>query len=233
MLNKSMIPALLRNGVLCISIICCTLLVSCSDQEYIESQNWQSLFDADLSNAIYSEGVWTVEDGVLTPSQDSCLWTKAEYDNFILDLEFKTEAGANSGVILRNGDINNWVPGAIEIQVLDDHFEEFQSYPANWRCGAIFGHLAPTKSVVKEPGQWNQMQITCKEKIITIVLNGEMVSEMDMDLWTSAQKNPDGSDIPAWLPRPVSELPVKGRIGLQGKHGGVPIYFTNLRIQVL
>lgn len=77
------------------------------------------------------------------------------------------------------------------------------------------------------------MQITCKGKIITVVLNDEKVGEMDMDLWTSAQKNPDGSEIPAWLPRPVAELPLKGRIGFQGKHGGAPIYFRNLRIQEL
>ena len=38
--------------------------------------------------------------------------------------------------------------------------------------------------------------------------------------WTSAKTNPDGSDIPRWLSRPVAELPTHGRIGLQGKHAG-------------
>jgi hypothetical protein len=77
------------------------------------------------------------------------------------------------------------------------------------------------------------MQITCKGKIITVVINNEKVSVMDMSLWTSAKKNPDGSDIPRWLSKPVAGLPLKGRIGLQGKHAGAPIYFRNLRISEL
>jgi hypothetical protein len=65
------------------------------------------------------------------------------------------------------------------------------------------------------------------------MLNGEMVTEMDMSKWTSAKKNPDGSKIPGWLNKPKAELPLKGRIGFQGKHAGAPIYFRNLKIKEL
>ena len=54
-----------------------------------------------------------------------------------------------------------------------------------------------------------------------------------MSLWTSARKNPDGSKIPKWLSTPFAELPTKGRIGFQGKHGGVPIHFRNIKIKPL
>jgi len=54
-----------------------------------------------------------------------------------------------------------------------------------------------------------------------------------MRKWTSAKTNPDGSEIPAWLSRPKAELPQKGHIGLQGKHGDSPIYFRNVKIKVL
>jgi len=53
-----------------------------------------------------------------------------------------------------------------------------------------------------------------------VALNDELVNEMDMDLWTSATKNPDGSDIPAWLSTPFNKLATHGFIGLQGKHAG-------------
>jgi len=53
--------------------------------------------------------------------------------------------------------------------------------------------------VVKKPGEWNRMTIACKGPRISIVLNGELVTDIDMKKWTSATKNPDGSDIPAWL----------------------------------
>jgi hypothetical protein len=63
------------------------------------------------------------------------------------------------------------------------------------------------------------------------MLNGEMVTEMNMNLWTSAEKNPDGSEIPSWLSTPFSELPTKGYIGFQGKHGDAQIYFRNIKIK--
>jgi hypothetical protein len=66
-----------------------------------------------------------------------------------------------------------------------------------------------------------------------VVLNGEQVTEMDMRKWTSAKRNPDGSEIPEWLSKPLARLPTKGHIGLQGKHGGVPIHFRNLKVKSL
>jgi len=51
------------------------------------TRNWPDLFTKDLSNAIFPEGIWTAEDGVLTASKDQAIWTKKDYDNFVLDLE--------------------------------------------------------------------------------------------------------------------------------------------------
>jgi hypothetical protein len=193
--------------------------------------DWQTLFAADLSNAEFPAGVWTVADGVLTASEDQAIWTARDYENFTLDLEFRTAPGTNSGVIVYCSDIENWIPNSVEIQIADDFAEEWAKEPATWHCGAIFGHLAPTKSIVKKPGEWNRYTITCIGKRITVVLNGEHVTEMDMSLWTSAKTNPDGSEIPAWLSRPFAELATKGRIGLQGKHAGTPIFFRNIKIK--
>ncbi len=194
---------------------------------------WTSLFEPDLSNAIRPDGVWTVEDGVLTASEDQAIWTEKEYDDFILDLEFKTAPGTNSGVIIHASNIDNWIPNSVEIQIADDYAEEWAKSPKTWQAGAIFGHLAPTKSMVKEPGEWNRFTITAKDKMIWVTLNGETVAEMDMDQWTSAKTNPDGSEIPSWLSTPFAELPTEGRIGLQGKHAGAPIWFRNIKIKEL
>jgi hypothetical protein len=70
-------------------------------------------------------------------------------------------------------------------------------------------------------------------KKIAVVLNGELVAEMDMSLWTSAKSNPDGSEIPSWLSKPVAELPLRGHIGFQGKHAEASIWFRNIRIKEL
>ncbi len=199
-----------------------------------DTAGWEALFAPDLSNADKPRRVWTVEEGgVLTASKDEAIWTKRDYDNYILDLEFKTAEAANSGVIVYSVDTKNWIPGAIEIQILDDYSDKWKDCDPTWKCGAIFGHLAPSKQVVKKPGEWNRFTVTCVDTQIDVVLNGEHVTSMDMTKWTSAKTNPDGSEIPSWLPKPVATLPTKGKIGLQGKHAGAPIWFRNIKIKEL
>ncbi len=202
-------------------------------EEHPDSSGWEDLLATDLSNADAAEGVWSFEDGVLTASKDECVWTKKEYSDFVLDLEFRTAPGTNSGVIVYASDTSDWIPNSVEIQIADDFAKQWAEAPASWHCGAAFGHLAPTKSAVKRPGQWNLFTVTSKGRSISVVLNGERVLEMDMSLWTSARKNPDGSDIPPWLSKPLAEIPTRGRVGLQGKHAGAPIYFRNLKVKEL
>jgi hypothetical protein len=130
-------------------------------------------------------------------------------------------------------DPENWIPNAVEIQIADDFAEKWANSPKTWQCGAVFGHLAPTKSAVKKPGEWNRMTLTCAGQQIDVLLNGEHVTSMDMSQWTSAKTNPDGSEIPSWLSRPKAELPAKGRIGFQGKHAGAPIWFRNIKVKAI
>lgn len=195
----------------------------------VNASAWETLFAGDLSDAIAPKGVWSVEYGVLTASKDECIWTKKEYENFTINLEFKTADGTNSGVIVYCSDVKNWIPNSVEIQIADDFAKKWADSSKTWQCAAIFGRLAPKKSAVKKPGEWNQMTIVCEGQKISVTLNGELVTEMDMAKWTLAKKNPDGSDIPPWLSKPAAELPTKGHIGLQGKHAGARSSSATLR----
>jgi len=197
------------------------------------AEGWKDLFATDLSNAMFAADVWSINDGILTASKDKNIWTKAKYRSFILDLEFKTADGTNSGVIVHCSDTKNWVPNSIEVQIADDFSPKWGEAEKSMQCGAIFGRLPASKSMVKKPGEWNRLTITCKKRTIQVALNGEMVASMDMDLWTDAKKNPDGSAIPKWLSKPAAQLESEGHIGLQGKHGDASIWFRNLRIKPL
>ena len=199
---------------------------------------WKNLFDDQLSDAIRPKGeggkeVWHVADGVLTATEDQAIWTKAAYGDCVLDLEFKNESGTNSGVIVYASDIDNWIPNSVEIQIADDFHEKWAKSPKSWQCGAVFGRLPASRQVVKPAGEWNHYTIFCEGKMIRVVLNGELVAVLDMSKWTDAKHNPDGSDIPEWLSRPLAELPTHGQIGLQGKHGAASIHFRNMRIKPL
>lgn len=222
-------------------LICAILLFAVSVKSQVilpltthpNTKGWNDLFKKDLSNAEYDAKVWTYNKGVMTADEDQIIFSKVEYENFVLDLEFNMESGANSGVVVYCTDKKDWIPHSVEIQIADDSHEKWASQPATWHCAAIFGHLAPTESVVKKPGEWNHMTVACKGQMIYVVLNGKTVTSMDMSKWTNAKNNPDGSEIPAWLSTPFSDLKTKGFIGLQGKHAGAKVYFRNVKIKNL
>src|SRR5664279_4534103 len=74
------------------------------------SKEWTDLFAADLSNAVFPPGVWSWQNGELTPKdKDEAIWSNKDYQNFILDLEFNLDPAANSGVFVYNADIQNWI----------------------------------------------------------------------------------------------------------------------------
>lgn len=226
----------MKKWILCFSITAMLISVGAVAAEPLthpDTTGWKELFAPDLSNTVKPEGVWTVANGELTASKDEAIWSQQEYENFMLDLEFKTADGTNSGVIVYCSDPKNWIPNSVEIQIADDFAKKWAESPKTWQCAAIFGHLAPSKSAVKKPGEWNHFTIRCVGKQIDVVLNGEHVTSMDMNKWTSAKTNPDGSEIPSWLSNPFNTLPTKGRIGFQGKHAGAPIWFRNIKVKTL
>lgn len=218
-----------RVSLLLAAFLCCAAGVFSQSSEKVGA--WTPLFGTNLAEADYNPAVWSVQDGVLSAVKDESIWTKTEYENFELDLDFKNDVNTNSGVVVYCTDKKDWIPNSVEIQIADD-YGKWGNGKTYEQCGAIYGHLgAQQQKVVHRPGEWNHMRVKCKGQRITVILNGKKVTEMDMSLWTSGSKNPDGSDIPSWLPKPFAELPTKGFIGLQGKHGDALIWFKNVKIR--
>ena len=192
----------------------------------------------DLKNwTMGPENSWAVEDGLIAlkrPVMDGkehnadYLWTKASYADFVLELEFKTCDGyANSGVFLRTSDRKDPVYTGLEVQVSNSYGKP--SLSRTGTAGAIYDCQAPTKNTVKKAGEWNQMQVTCRGSQVAIVLNGENITEMDLDRWTEAKKNPDGT--PNKFPRPIKEFARAGYVGLQDH--GRPVWYRNIRVKPL
>jgi hypothetical protein len=223
----------MKKVILC--IVCCACICAQSSGQEKKAKAVQPLFTSNLSNAVYDKNVWSIDKkGILSATADDMIWTMREYENFEISLEFKNDHCTNSGVIIYCTNKRDWIPNSVEIQIADDYCAKWTDWSPVWRCGAVFGHLGPSQpNLVKKPGKWNKMKITAKEKNIVVVLNGKKVIDMDMNLWISGKNNPDGSEIPSWLPKPFAELPTKGYIGFQGKHGEALIWFRNIKIKEL
>lgn len=191
-----------------------------------DTTGWKDLFAPDLSNTV-DPGKWEFKDGVLVAKDHDTLWTKDSYGDFILDLDFKVEKESNSGVFIRSGNIKD-VLSALEIQVHDS--ADGSKYGM---VAAIYDAMPPSKSMAKPVGEWNHFTITCKGPMISVVFNGEEVINADLDKWSEAGKNPDGT--PNKFKKALKDYARSGPIGLQGLHGKAqaPVYYRNMKIKVL
>jgi hypothetical protein len=203
-----------------------------------DQQGFVSLFNGkDLSGwTMGPDKSWVVEDGVIALKRAQYdgaehnadyLWTRDQYANFILELEFKIPEQANSGVYLRTPDKANPVYTGIEVQVANSHGRTNLSRTGT--AGAIYDCVAPSSNPVKAPGEWNQYRITCDRNKIQVVLNGTEIIHMDLDQWSEPHKNPDGSKNK--FDTALKDFARKGHIGFQDH--GRPVWYRNIRIQKL
>lgn len=192
-----------------------------------------SLFNGrDLSNWQPATN-WAVENGVITlkdrtdrqEHNDNYLWTQRTYGDFVLELEFRPVQGTNSGVYLRTSDIKDPVFTGIEIQVA----ALAPGRPlARGSVGGIYDLVPPRINAVRID-EWNRYTITAQGPNITVVLNGQQVSEANLDQWTEVGKNPDGSNNK--FKRALKDFARTGYIGLQDH--GTPVMYRNIRIREL
>jgi hypothetical protein len=158
------------------------------------------------------------------------LWTKDEFSDFELSVEYKLSPGANSGIFYRS-DKNNPVNRGLEIQLMDN--EGFQKkankvLPARKLNASFYDGVAPKGDYSKPIGQWNHSNLICKGPMISFRLNGKLAFEINLDDWKVAGKNPDGSENK--FKTALKDLPRKGRIGFQN-HGQV-VWFRNVTIKI-
>lgn len=118
---------------------------------------------------------WKVEDGILiNDGKGLYLSTLKNYSDFVLMLEYKTVAGADSGIYLR---------GVPQVQIWDTRKEA-----GKWKLGADKGSGGlwnngkagapgrdPLVHADKPLGQWNSFHITMRGTLVTVRLNDKLV----------------------------------------------------------
>jgi hypothetical protein len=191
------------------------------------ADEWKPLFNGkDLAGWQSASGGepgkgWVVEDGVLfRKDRAGDVWTKERYGDFVLDLEFKTTG--NSGVFIRTDNPKDNVQTGIEVQV------DNPSTPGKHSCGAVYDCLAPSKMVARKD-EWNRMVIKAQDNRLGVEMNGEAIVDMDLNQWSEARKNPDGSKNK--FRTALKDFKREGHIGFQD-HGAAVMY-RNVKIKPL
>jgi hypothetical protein len=178
-------------------------LVSAADKGWIKLYNGQDL------TGWQTTGNWLPQkDGSLLiqprPGEKgwqrygAYLWSKKKYKDFVLHVEYKYPPGGNSGVFFRVGDLKNPVQSGIEAQILDSTKKKGKMGPHDH--GGIIRTVGASKNMSKNPGEWNQMIVTCKSNHLLVELNSEKIVDIQLDK------------------TPMKDRPLEGYIGLQD-HG--------------
>ncbi len=157
---------------------------------------------------------WSVKNGELVnDGAGAYLVTDKEYGDFDLTLEFKIDAGADSGVYLK---------GTPQVQIWDPSDERQFKHQANLGSGGLWNNAqgAPGKnpsSLADNPiGEWNKMRMRQIGSRTTVWLNDKLIVN------NALMANYWNRDLP---------LPPTGNIQLQ-THGG-EIRWRNLSIKEL
>ena len=200
--------------------------ITLTDEE--KQQGWRILFDGTSLDGWHNgqgeppSSGWAIEDGAMVRAgRAGMIWTKERFGDFVLDLEFKTKG--NSGLFFRTDNMRDCVQAGIEMQV-----ERTSNLGSRHSAGAIYDCLAPSKAAAKE-GEWNHVVLTCDDNKITIVMNGEQVIDMDLDQWTEANKNPDGSRNK--FRTAYKDMKREGHVGFQDH--GAWVAFRSIKIKPL
>jgi sugar phosphate isomerase/epimerase len=165
---------------------------------------------------IIEGGEWTVEDGVLigrngknwsTNPEKTGSWlsTKKQYGDFRLELQYAIGEKSNSGVFFRSSHEKNPAFTGYEMQIYDGAGRP----PSKTGPGSIYDLVAPTKNLVRPPGQWNTVTIVARGPRIVFEMNGERILESEQT------------------------RSLKGYIGLQNHDTRSVVKFRNLRLQEL
>lgn len=163
------------------------------------ADGWELLWDGKTtkgwrssSHEGFPEKGWEIKDGVLSvlhhdnkADRGGHIMTEAQYSHFILELDFRISAGANSGIkyfldpkLLK--DKGN--PMGLEFQIIDENnLPKDKPAPVNNQSvGSLFGLItANSEKRVNEVGQWNRARLVVRGNQVEHWLNGIKIVEFD------------------------------------------------------
>lgn len=110
---------------------------------------------------------WRLEDGTIARAGGGdTLWSKEDFGDFALRLEFKLPPGGNSGILFRSRrNVEH------QIELLADAGRP----PRAGSSGSVFRRYAPSRNMARPAGEWNVMELEVRGRAVTVTYNGERV----------------------------------------------------------
>lgn len=190
-----------------------------------KAAGFTSVFNGkDLSGWAGATDSYEVRDGAIVCKEGTGgnLFTKDEYSDFVVRLEFKLPPGGNNGLAIRYpGEGNPAYDGMTEIQVLDDDADMYKELDKRQYCGSVYGMVAAHRGHLRPTGEWNYEEVTVKGSTIKVELNGSVITTADVSTVKEfmADSAHPGKDVKS------------GHFGFAGHKD--PVMFRNIAIKKL
>lgn len=216
--------------------LCTALFLSgCSTPVHTEEESgWVVLFDGKSTEAFrrfrqssFPSESWAIERGTLKslPGKQIDLITREQYESFELELEWKVEKEANSGIMFHvsEDEVETYMTGP-EMQIVDDANTEDGQNPKT-SAGSLYDLIAPTNKTCHPAGEWNQIRLVVHGNHVEHWMNGTRILEYELGSG-SLEVLIANSKFKAW-PRFAREK--TGYIALQSH--GKSVYFRKVRVR--
>jgi CubicO group peptidase (beta-lactamase class C family) len=217
---------------------CPTVVNKLTDAE--KAAGWKLLFDGRSTNGWrnfrkqdVSPG-WQVKDGALCRVAKSAgdLITVGQYDNFVLELDYKVPPHANSGIMYRVSEKEARAPfTGVEYQLLDNTDAKGDAQKSGWAYALYQPPLDPKTGkpldATRPVGQWNHVKLVCNGSHVEHWMNGVKYCAYEIGSadWLRRVAETKFAKWPKFAQFKV------GHIALQGDHGDV--CFANIKLRPL
>jgi hypothetical protein len=126
---------------------------------------------------------YEVREGTIVckPGKGGTIYTKDEYSNFVVRLEFKLPPGGNNGLAIRYpGQGDTAYVGMCELQVLDDTASQYAKLDPRQYHGSAYGMVPAHRGYLRPVGRWNYQEVTVIGSKIKVELNGTVILDCDL-----------------------------------------------------
>ncbi|HEX4591562.1 MAG TPA: DUF1080 domain-containing protein, partial [Gemmataceae bacterium] len=186
---------------------------------------FKSLFNGhDLEGFAGAVDNYEVKDGAIVckPHKGGNLYTKDEFGDCVVRMEYRLPPAGNNGLLLRYpGKGDGAYSGMTEIQVLDDTSPQYAKLDPRQYNASAYGMVPANRGYLRPVGEWNFEEVTVKGPTIKVELNGTLILDCDLSKVTQYKDN---------HPHPGKDR-TRGHLAFAGHND--PVAFRNFRVKPL
>jgi hypothetical protein len=160
---------------------------------------------------------------VCKPKKGGNIYTKGEYADHVVRLEYKLPVGGNNGLAIRypGGNVHVATQAMTEVQILDDTDPKYAKLDPRQYNGSAYGMVPAHSGYLRPVGEWNFMEVTAKGSTLRVELNGTRILDADLAKVTEFKDN---------TAHPGKDNK-KGHFGFAGHND--PVAFRSIQVKVL